>query len=186
MKIPPRTIMLDHAILLCYALLNERVGYTVGHGLFFVDGKEIGRVPCLAICKEKDSGLFTLYYCDEGWNPLGVATYETVDAAKRRAERIYTGSSTRWMDAPNFSNVAVGTIVTDRPPHRSVQALLRIRLPPGMSSEKTGGRIRMQNAWSGNPAREDAGEAIPRDAASLTPAAQNETPESSQALPEDA
>lgn len=99
MKIPPRTITLNDAVLLCYAVLDESVGYTVGHGLFFVDGKEIGRVPRLAICKDKDSGLFTLYHCDEDWNLLGVATnYQTVDAAKRRAERIYPGSPTRWIN----------------------------------------------------------------------------------------
>ena len=60
---------------------------------------KIGRVPRLAICKDKDSGLFTLYYCDDDWNLLGVATdYQTVDAAKRRAERIYPGSFTRWIN----------------------------------------------------------------------------------------
>ncbi len=98
MNKPPRRITLDDAALLCYAVLDERVGYTAGHGLFFVDGKEIGRVPRLAICKDKE-GLFTLYYCDETWNFLGVASnYQTIDAAKRRAERIYPGSSTRWID----------------------------------------------------------------------------------------
>jgi hypothetical protein len=42
---PPRTITLNDSGLLCYAPLDESVGYTVGHGLFFVDGKEIGKVP---------------------------------------------------------------------------------------------------------------------------------------------
>jgi len=80
-------------------MLDETVGYTVGHGLFFVDGKEIGRVPCLVICQDKDSRLFTLYYCDSDWNLLGVATnYQSVDAAKHRAERIYPGSSERWVE----------------------------------------------------------------------------------------
>ena len=99
MNLPPQTITLNDAALICYAVLDDRVGFTVGHGLFFVDGKEIGRVPRLAICKDKDSGLFTLYYCGKDWNLLGVAAdYQTVDAAKRRAERIYPGSSTRWID----------------------------------------------------------------------------------------
>jgi hypothetical protein len=67
-------------------VLDESVGYTVGHGLFFVDGKEIGKVPRLAICKDKASELFTLYYCDKDWSPLGVATnYQSVDAEKHRA-----------------------------------------------------------------------------------------------------
>lgn len=97
--IPPQKITRNDSVLLSYAMLDESVGYTVGHGLFFVDGKEIGRVPCLAICQDKDSGLFTLYYCDRDWNLLGVATnYLTVEAAKYRAERIYPGSSKRWVE----------------------------------------------------------------------------------------
>jgi hypothetical protein len=97
---PPQKITLNDSALLCHALLDESVGYTVGHRLFFVDGKEIGKVPRLAICKDKDSGLFTLYYCARDWNPLGVAAnYQSVDAAKHRAECIYPGSSTRWVDS---------------------------------------------------------------------------------------
>src|SRR5277367_4749096 len=79
---------------------------------------------------------------------------------------------------------AVGTILTDRPPHRTVRALLRIRLPPWMSGEEAGGRIRMQNTWSWKPLREDREVPIPRDS-SLTAAAENEPPQSPQALPED-
>ena len=79
---------------------------------------------------------------------------------------------------------AVGTIITDRPPHRSVRALLRIRLPPWMSGEKTNYRIRMQNTWSWQPLREDREEPIPRGA-SLTAAAENEPPQSPHSLPED-
>jgi hypothetical protein len=79
---------------------------------------------------------------------------------------------------------AVGTIITERPPHRSVRALLRIRLPPWMSGEKANDRIRMQNTWSWQPLREDREEPIPRGA-SLTAAAENEPPQSPHSLPED-
>jgi hypothetical protein len=97
---PPPAITCNDRVLLHYAVLDESVGYTAGHGLFFVDGKEIGRVPCLAICQDKDSENFTLYYCDADWSLLGVAAdYESVDAAKRRAERIYPGSLARWGEA---------------------------------------------------------------------------------------
>jgi hypothetical protein len=96
---PPRITRNDRA-LLYYAVLDESVGYRLGHGLFFVDGKEVGKVPCLAICQDKKSGKFTLYYCDQDWTLLGVAAdYESVDAAKHRAERIYPGSLTRWVEA---------------------------------------------------------------------------------------
>jgi len=97
---PPRRITLNDSQLLCYAVLDESVGYTAGHGLFFVDGKEIGRVPCLAICHDKDTQLFTLYYCDANWTLLGVAAdYPSIDAAKHRADRIYPGSSSCWTEA---------------------------------------------------------------------------------------
>src|SRR5262249_10946835 len=41
---------------------------------------------------------------------------------------------------------AVGTIIADRPPHRTVRARLRIRLPPWMSGGEAYIGIRMQNA----------------------------------------
>lgn len=99
-KRPPHKITSDDSALVCYAVLDESVGYTSGHGLLFVDGKEIGKVPCLAICKNKQSGLYTLYYCDSDWSATGVATnYESVESAQRRANRIYPGSSMKWMQA---------------------------------------------------------------------------------------
>jgi hypothetical protein len=99
-KIPPPIIADNDRVLLCYAWLDDSVGYTEGHGLFFVDGKEIGKVPGLAICEDKRSHKPTLYYCDENWRVLGLAAnYESVDAAKRRAEKIYPGVTTRWVEA---------------------------------------------------------------------------------------
>jgi hypothetical protein len=102
-NVPPPVICFNDRVLLQYAVLDESVGYTAGHGLFFVDGKEIGKVPCLAICQERDCLRYTLYYCDSDWSLLGVATdYESVDAAKHRAERIYPRSWARWVEA-NFT-----------------------------------------------------------------------------------
>jgi hypothetical protein len=54
-----------------------------------------------------------------------------------------------------------------------------------MSGEESGYRIRMQNAWGWNPSWEDSGYPAPRHASPLTAAAQDEPPQSSQALPED-
>jgi hypothetical protein len=102
-NILPPIICLNDRVLLQYAALDESVGYTAGHGLFFVGGKQIGRVPSMAICQDKESSLFTLYYCDSDWSLLGVATnYESVDAAKRQAERIFPGLLARWVEA-NFT-----------------------------------------------------------------------------------
>jgi hypothetical protein len=96
---PPPIICVDDCVLLHYAVLDNSVGYNAGHGLMFVGGKEIGRVPCLAICRDKQSPQFNLYYCDSDWSLIGVAAYETVEAAKRRADRIYPGSSASWVEA---------------------------------------------------------------------------------------
>lgn len=95
----PQKITRDDRALLWYAVLDDSVGCMTGHSLFFVDGKEIGKVPCLAICQDSHSHLFTLYYCDRDWKPVGVApNYQSVDAAKHRAERIYPGSAAHWVE----------------------------------------------------------------------------------------
>lgn len=69
----------------------------------FVGGKEIGRVPCLAICQDKSSAHFILYYCDRDWSLIGIASYDTVEAAKRRTERIYPGSFRCWIEVKKFA-----------------------------------------------------------------------------------
>jgi hypothetical protein len=91
--------MVNDRLLLHYTILNDSVGFNAGHRLMFKDDVEIGRVPCLAICQDKDSPQFMLYYCDSDWKPLGIASYDSVDAAKQRAERIYPGSIACWMQA---------------------------------------------------------------------------------------
>ena len=63
--------------------------------------------------------------------------------------------------APSAITVAVGTTIADRPPHRSVQARLRIRLLSWMSGGKAGVRIRMQNAGLRNPPGQERGETSP-------------------------
>jgi hypothetical protein len=98
-SIPPPLICLNDRLLLHYAVLNESVGFNAGHGLFFIDGEEIGKVPCLAICQDQHSTQVTLYYCKRDWSLIGVAAYDSVAAAKQRAERIYPGSSTCWIKA---------------------------------------------------------------------------------------
>jgi ClpX C4-type zinc finger len=96
---PPPAICVNDRVLVHYAVLTESVGFNAGHGLLSVGAKEIGRVPCLAICKDKESPQVTLYCCDSDWAPIGIAACETVDAAKKKAERIYPGSSPCWVEA---------------------------------------------------------------------------------------
>src|SRR5919205_1188229 len=57
--------------------------------------------------------------------------------------------------------VAVGTTITDRPPHKAVRAPLCIRLPPRMTGAKALQRIRMQDSRERNPMVEDRCELIP-------------------------
>jgi hypothetical protein len=94
---PPPAIGSDR--LLHYASLDDSVSVMPNHGLLFVDGQEIGKVPCLAICQSKHSSDVVLYYCERDWNSLAVSVHDSVANAKRRAERIYPRSFQRWVEA---------------------------------------------------------------------------------------
>jgi hypothetical protein len=93
-KPPP---VLDSARLLHYASIDRSVGY-VGRTLLFVDGKELGRSPRLAICEDHKLGVL-LFHCNRNWRVLGCSAHDSVAAAKKKAERIYPGLSTRWSAA---------------------------------------------------------------------------------------
>jgi hypothetical protein len=89
---------LDRARVLHYAILDSDIEFS-GRSLLFVDGKELGPVPRLAICEEKKTGGVLLFHCAGDWTVLGCAFYDSVSNAQARAERIYKGISTRWVDA---------------------------------------------------------------------------------------
>jgi hypothetical protein len=65
----------------------------------FVDGKELGPVPRLAICEEEQASGFLLFHCDAEWHVMGTSAHESVSEAKRRAEVVYPGVSRRWVEA---------------------------------------------------------------------------------------
>ena len=90
--------MLNSARVLEYAILDESVSYS-GHSSLFVDGKELGPVPCLAIGQVKNDTEVLLLHCAGDWTVLGTAGYPSVSDAKKRAEGIYAGVSTRWIEA---------------------------------------------------------------------------------------
>src|SRR5215467_3493245 len=92
------------------------------------------------------------------------------------------------LDAPRGSRsiVAVGTTIADRPPHRSVQARLRIRLLPWMSGGEARIRIGMQNAGLRNPAVQERVETTPSHLSPLTATHQNGPPQPANATSEDA
>jgi len=64
--------------------------------------------------------------------------------------------------------VAVGTIIADRPPHRSVRARLRIRLLPRMNSVEALVGIGMQDMRVRNPPIEQWVETVPAHLRALT------------------
>ena len=72
--------------------------------------------------------------------------------------------------------VAVGTTITDRPPHRSVRARLRIRLLRRMSGVEACIGIGVQNAGWRNPPVQDWGQTFPTHLCALTAADQNTLP----------
>jgi hypothetical protein len=96
MTLPPP--VLDCARVIEFAVLDESVGYS-GRSLLFVDGKELGPVPCLAICKFKAEEEFLLFHCDRDWTVLGFSVHNSLAEAKRRADGVYPGISSVWVDA---------------------------------------------------------------------------------------
>src|ERR1017187_3241778 len=90
-----------------------------------------------------------------------------------------------WLRTIQAIDVAVGTTIADRPPHRTVRARLRIRLPPWMSGVKTCRRIRVQSPGYPNPAVQNRVKPIPGCPALLTAAEQNKPPQPSQPVHED-
>ena len=91
-----------------------------------------------------------------------------------------------WPRSFTLITVAVGTTIADRPPHRSVQARLRIRLLSWMSGGKAGIRIRMQNTGLRNPPVQERDETIPAHLSALTATDQNAPPQSANATIKDA
>ena len=92
--VPP--LELANAGLLEYAVLGQSVTYS-GHSSLFVDGKELGPVPCLAICQPFDKNNVLLLHCDRDWTVLALAEYSSLTEAKKFADRIYRGVSQCWV-----------------------------------------------------------------------------------------
>jgi hypothetical protein len=93
---PPPTIACARVIQ--YAVLDSTVEYA-GRTLLFVDGRELGRVPCLAICEDKQGPNTLLFHCREDWSFLGCSAHSSVADAMSRAESIYNGVANLWVQA---------------------------------------------------------------------------------------
>lgn len=90
---PPPVILSGRVVE--YAVLPASVRYS-GAALHFVGGKELGRVPCLAIERDQRTDDVALVYCKRDWSVVATHQADTVAKAKRRAERMYPGSSAYW------------------------------------------------------------------------------------------
>jgi hypothetical protein len=98
LETPPLVPVIDCARLLHHAIVDGTVQFA-GRTLLFVDGNELGQVPCLAICENKKLSEVLLFHCDSEWNGLGCSAHPSVAESKARAERTYVGISARWVDA---------------------------------------------------------------------------------------
>jgi hypothetical protein len=93
---PP--IVIDCAQVFCYAIVDKSITY-VERGNLFVDGKLLGAVPRLAICRNLDEKEFIILHCHNDWNALGISGgYTSVAKTKRSLERSYSGLLKKWVD----------------------------------------------------------------------------------------
>jgi hypothetical protein len=90
--------VLDCARVLRYVIIDKGIEFS-GRSLLFVDGKELGQAPCLAICEEKKTEGVLLFHCTGDWTVLGCSAHKSIKDAQLRAEDIYKGTSQRWVDA---------------------------------------------------------------------------------------
>lgn len=83
--------------MLRYAIVDGRCAYS-GHSQLFVGGAEVGPVSRLAICQNAENETLLLH-CDGDWEVLGYMKFGSSARAEKRAERIYPGVSSLWVDA---------------------------------------------------------------------------------------
>lgn len=77
-----------------------------------MDKKELGPVPCLAICKNLEDDEILLFHCSEDWDVLGAVFYNSVAEAEKRAERTYPGVSSHWIE-PHFTDEQVSKYLAE-------------------------------------------------------------------------
>jgi ClpX C4-type zinc finger protein len=90
---PPQII--DSAKVLKYAIVDKSIQYT-GRLHIYANGKELGKVPRLAICQNYKAKDNLLFLCNKKWKVLGVAGFKSMKATKDTAEETYQGISKRW------------------------------------------------------------------------------------------
>ncbi len=89
--------VLDGSRIVEYVVIPKSLKYS-GHTNLFVDGKEIGPVPGMAIGEPVGDGEIPLFLCDEKWRVVGTSSHPSIRQAKHRAERAYPGVTALWVD----------------------------------------------------------------------------------------
>ena len=94
---PPPALM--QARVLKYAALPRSIPFVQDNSMFVGSPLQpLGRVPRVAICQQAD-GRILLLFCDAGWASLACVPQKSLLDAKARVERMYPGSSKKWMSA---------------------------------------------------------------------------------------
>ncbi|MES2825357.1 MAG: hypothetical protein V4732_17280 [Pseudomonadota bacterium] len=95
MRKPPRR--LDDANVIEWIALqksNTETGKTTMHH----DGKFIGKPKAFAICQyEEDPANFLVFYCNEEWQVLAAAGYESIQLAKNQVEKGFSNTLSNWL-----------------------------------------------------------------------------------------
>ena len=81
---PTSVICVNDRVLLEYSRLDDSVGFREGHHLLSVGDKAVGRVPCLAICKDKESTQVNFHGCDSGWT-VALAGMSSVEGGEAKS-----------------------------------------------------------------------------------------------------
>jgi hypothetical protein len=90
---PP--VVIDSSVVLFYAVVDASVRYTA-RTFVIVDGKVIDPAPRLAITRNLYEGDILVCRCDDDWNVLGVAAFESVEEAQVETEKAYAGITGKW------------------------------------------------------------------------------------------
>jgi hypothetical protein len=81
-----------------YAIRDRSMPFR-GYGRLFVDGKEIGPLPRLAIGRSLSKGIkgLLLFHCDARWGAVaGIGPFSSLRETKQEAERFYAGIRSAW------------------------------------------------------------------------------------------
>jgi hypothetical protein len=122
-----------------FAILPRALPFR-GQGLHYVGGIDLGRVPRLALCRDLLKKEIVLIFCDRRWRIKGVAAYASVAKAKKRAERMYPGSTAHWVDL-KVSQKRAATYLART--WRNQDCLFCQKIPPQVDAMWTVGRGRI-------------------------------------------